>query len=274
MQQVSRNPLKYLNLLVRGGKTTGSPVFRIDVFYKIICIRIFCHRIRTGNLLLYRVGGCAMSRFVVVSFAFLGWAFYELSGGADFKPPERPEPVAKAEPARTAPVRERVVAASLVKSAPVITQPVKRQFPTPEEQRARQDELARAAAESRRDVLGRGLSGSLELFPTQPEPEGVEVASLANGTAQLVSLTQPTTGAAEPSQIEHGIPEPDMREVTGTRVNMRGGPGTIYPILERLTLGKKVEVLSDSGTGWLRLRSDSDGQVGWVAASLISKKAK
>lgn len=31
-----------------------------------------------------------MSRFVLASFAFLGWGFYELSGGADFTPPQRP----------------------------------------------------------------------------------------------------------------------------------------------------------------------------------------
>lgn len=214
-----------------------------------------------------------MSRFVVVSFAFLGWAFYELSGGADFKPPERPEPVARAEPARTAPAKERVVAASLVKAAPVITPRVKRQFPTPEEQRARQEELARAAADSRRDVLSRGLAGGLGLFPAQPAAEGVEVASLEDGSAQLVSLTRPVTDAATEPQAAPETPQPDLREVTGTRVNMRGGPGTIYPILERLSLGNKVEVLSDSGTGWLRLRVQDSQKVGWIAASLISKKA-
>ena len=27
-----------------------------------------------------------MWRFILVSFAFLGWSFYELSGGADYRP--------------------------------------------------------------------------------------------------------------------------------------------------------------------------------------------
>ena len=27
-----------------------------------------------------------MSRFIFLSFAFLGWAFYEVSGGPDFQP--------------------------------------------------------------------------------------------------------------------------------------------------------------------------------------------
>jgi len=33
-----------------------------------------------------RVWGCVMWRFVLVSFVFLGWAFYEMSGGADYRP--------------------------------------------------------------------------------------------------------------------------------------------------------------------------------------------
>ena len=214
-----------------------------------------------------------MSRFVVVSFAFLGWAFYELSGGADFKPPERPEPVAKTETAIPAPATEQVAARVVTTQKPVLTQRVKRQFPTPQEQRDRQAQLARDAAESRREVLSRGLTGGLELLPVAEDSGEFEVASLGDGTAQLVSLTQPVTGDAPAQPAVAETPQADLREVTGTRVNMRGGPGTIYPILQRLTLGNKVEVLSDSGTGWLRLRTEQGQQVGWVAASLISKKA-
>ena len=59
--------------------------------------------------------------------------------------------------------------------------------------------------------------------------------------------------------------------MAGTRVNMRDGPGTIYPVILRLRIGQQVEVLETSGTGWLRLRTVQGQQVGWVAASLISK---
>jgi len=31
-------------------------------------------------------GGCAMWRFMLVTFVFLGWGFYEMSGGADYRP--------------------------------------------------------------------------------------------------------------------------------------------------------------------------------------------
>ncbi len=37
-----------------------------------------------------------MSKFVIVTCAIFAWAFYEMSGGADFEPLERKIPVAKA----------------------------------------------------------------------------------------------------------------------------------------------------------------------------------
>ena len=215
-----------------------------------------------------------MSRFVVVSFAFLGWAFYELSGGADFQPPERPTPVAEAKTTKPATALQRVAASAVTKPKPVLAKRVKRSFPTPQEQTAQQVALAEEAAAARRDVLSRGLAGGFELFPAQISTTGISVASLADGNAHLVSLSQPASPSEPAEPIANEQPKPDMREVTGTRVNMRNGPGTTYPVIERLTLGNDVEVLDDSGTGWLRLRSIKGQNIGWIAASLISKKSK
>ena len=210
-----------------------------------------------------------MSRFVVVSFAFLGWAFYEMSGGADFKPPERPEPVASEKATQTRSVTDRVATTVVPSPKPILAKRVTRSFPTPQEKTAQQVALAEEAAAARRDVLSRGLAGGLALFPIQTTTAGIAVASLADGNVQVVPISQ----SAPLEQDVYEKPEPDMREVTGTRVNMRNGPGTTYPVIERLTLGNDVEVLSDSGTGWLRLRSVEGQNIGWIAASLISKKS-
>jgi len=217
-----------------------------------------------------------MSRFVVVSFAFLGWGFYELSGGADFKPPERPDPVIKTEQA--APAAAVVQTASLTKpqAEPVLTKRVRQQFPAPDDRSERQADLAREASDSRRDVLSQELAGGSGLFQLADDSSVFEVASLGDDNIQLVSLTQPGAATPQPEPRPAASVEPagpDIREITGSRVNMRGGPGTVYPVLERLTLGNEVEILGDSGTGWLRLRTAESGKVGWIAASLISKKA-
>jgi hypothetical protein len=121
-----------------------------------------------------------------------------------------------------------------------------------------------------------GLSQGLTLFPgTVPTAQPLMLASLEQGTAGLIAAPLPVIAATvQPDTVASAAPRVDLREVTGTRVNMRDGPGTIYPVVSRLTIGHKVEVLGESGTGWLRLRILPEEQIGWIAASLISKVAR
>ncbi len=60
-----------------------------------------------------------MSKFIIVTCAMLAWAFYEMSGGAEFEPLERKMPVAKA------PVEELTVdpIMPVTKLAEVVTTP-------------------------------------------------------------------------------------------------------------------------------------------------------
>lgn len=212
-----------------------------------------------------------MSRFVVVSFAFLGWAFYELSGGADFEPPQRAEPVAKVAPQTGGTDRDTTAAAAIVTKTPVIAPRIVVQTAAAVQTDNQATDLAAEASSARRAVLSRGLSEGSALFPNLSNTAGIAVASLEGGPTQFVTVSQPVVAQEEPEEFVE--PAKDMRKITGSRVNMRGGPGTIYPVISRLLSGNEVEVLSDSGTGWLRLRSSEGQKVGWVAASLVSKKS-
>jgi SH3-like domain-containing protein len=100
-----------------------------------------------------------------------------------------------------------------------------------------------------------------------------------DGTARLAALpldtfdpaAAPTARAAPaPTEDASDTPAPDIRTITASRVNMREGPGTQYGVLGRLTLGDEVEVLSDPGTGWVRLRPLAGGPEGWMADFLVS----
>jgi uncharacterized protein YraI len=95
------------------------------------------------------------------------------------------------------------------------------------------------------------------------------LASLEQGLAGLTSAEPAPEPAPEPVTV--AVAPADIREITATRVNMRDGPGTTHPILARLSLGHEVEVLGDSGNGWLRLRTLPEQQSGWISASLVSK---
>jgi hypothetical protein len=229
-----------------------------------------------------------MSRFVAVSFLFMGWGFYELSGGADFQPPERSAAeTAEAEPAPQAP---RVTAASLVArpvmrpadlaaDKPVATpllQPLQSASTAPGRPQA-DPGLRTEAALGQIASIGASLAPGGDLF-TDPAPaDGVQVASLEAGLASLAVNTDASQEGASPDVLASLVAAeqsgPDMREVTANAVNMRGGPGTGYPVIGRMTRGQEVEILSDIGTGWLRLRDTEKNKVGWIAASLISRKA-
>lgn len=240
----------------------------------------------SGTLL--RDGG-GVPRLIILSFLVMGWVFYELSGGAEFEPRgvRPPKPERQVAAARPAPP---------LKLDPPVLAPRKFRMDDPDAEvisqerriaalKAQQEERAARLAEIRGelgDSLGNGYGGGLVFYPGPGSAGGAEAGSAGAGGIELSSLEQGAAGlheaapapAAAPAPPAVPEPEPDIREVTGTRVNMRDGPGTIYAVTARLNIGHEVEVLGDSGTGWLRLRTMPERQIGWVAASLIGKKAE
>lgn len=210
-----------------------------------------------------------MSRFVLVSFAFLGWGFYELSGGADFEPPKRPEPVADARLA-TEPHRQARISAAAVAAQPVLTR--RSETAAPARPAADPNLRQRVAAEHL-------VSASAILASTQTafSPEtGAATLQLASLDGGLAAITDAPASLAAEEASTHPSPAPesylDRRSIRASRVNMRQGPGTNYPVITRLLGGEEVIVIEDSGTGWLHLRAPDKGIVGWIAASLVSKK--
>ncbi len=230
-------------------------------------------------------------RFVFVSFIFLFWAFYELSGGADFEPRGRrsaPEPVV----ARTAEaVPERGESRTRVRNRPVAAEALvaRRAMAT----RAEDAGIGAETKPAARSAAGHGggaaerpalritsaASGGLALFPAVATGAGAAFAVNGGAAPSLASISQ--RPAARTNPAEAGLqpdtvaaePAPDIREIAGTRVNMRSGPGTIYPAIARLTMGQEVKVLGESGSGWVRVKTVDSQRIGWVAASLIRKPA-
>ncbi|MEW2912495.1 SH3 domain-containing protein [Leisingera sp. JC11] len=210
-----------------------------------------------------------MSRFIFVSFAFLGWGFYELSGGADFEPPKRPEPVAEAKPAAAAPGPERITTAAL-SAQPVLT---RRSETVPPARPAADPNLRQRVAAQHLASASGVLASTQTAFSAEPEAATLQLASLEGGLA-AVSATPVALAAEETAAPASPAPETyvDRRRIRASRVNMRQGPGTNYPVIARLLGGDEVIVFEDSGTGWLHLRAPGKGKVGWIAASLVSKK--
>ena len=65
-------------------------------------------------------------------------------------------------------------------------------------------------------------------------------------------------------------PELDIRDVSGSRVNLRMGPGTGFEEITKLDGGTKIEVLDVDGDGWANVSTVDRGIEGWMAERLLS----
>lgn len=216
-----------------------------------------------------------MKKFIILSFAFLGLGFYELSGGADFDPADVRVSVIDARQDR-----EKTRLAAL--SAPVVAASAA----VPESD---QSNTAVTASQSV-PVTQAGLQlvsfDTVARRSTEPEatPDIAAPTRLERPTdiadsdkLDLTALNAPVLNAdtiafsgnvVTASSIAN-TPN-DIRSVTGSLVNMRSGPGTDYDVVDQLTQSTRVEVLSNSGTGWVELRPVDGGTTGWIAEFLLS----
>lgn len=198
-----------------------------------------------------------MNKFVVLSFVFMGFAFYELSGGEDFVP-RKAEMIAaaKAEAAEKAKAREaRLAYVQPERVAPPepVTEVAVRAAPKPVTAPEPTVRTVETAASQTPAVTLASLESSPELFETS-----------------VIQLSAAPETALTPEVTE--TPEPlDIRQVAGTRVNMRVGPGTAYNVLTSLPQGTAVEIIDADGAGWVKLRTVEDEMVGWMAEYLLTE---
>lgn len=189
-----------------------------------------------------------MWKFILCSFAFLGWGFYELSGGGDFEPPKREVRIASA--LSTYDITPEQAESRMLNAAPSVAEPAVA--------------VATNTAAEAEDVNA-----------------ALVTASLATGTDLLENYDPEATTSASDTPapqvtVVEDVPEEepkDMREVTANRVNMRNGPSTRFQVLGKLTRGQEVEILQDPGDGWVKLRVQDTGKIGWMAARLLTAAA-
>ena len=191
-----------------------------------------------------------MKTFIVLTFGFLGFAFYEMSGGSDFAPAS--ERMASAKPdtevvqmaqANTTEAQPATFSdqnsASITKidTTPVVTR----------------------ASLNLTDVT----DTSADVAETADLPQARIIDSAETPQIILPSLIATTdTGGV--------ITDGDVRKVSGNRVNVRGGPSTNYGIVSKLTRGEQVRILEDNGNGWVRMQPVDGGKTGWMADFLLT----
>lgn len=204
-------------------------------------------------------GDTDMNKFILLTFGVLGFAWYELSGGSEFQAgqlsqaPEvqvSPLNAAQAADASAQPEVETVavVAASLVPSAPQPAKP--------------------AAVAQPETVLQTAAS-----VVAQPDPVVASVAPVSQPATEaetpvlLTTRSEVSAPVATPTQAQL---RPDIRYVTGSRVNLREGPGTSFAVVGKLSDGDEVEVLKANDDGWLQVLTSDTGNIGWMADWLVT----
>ncbi len=177
----------------------------------------------------------------------MGWAFYELSGGADFVPPSQRDG------------GEQVAAASAATDADTAS----RSATSP----ATAD-LTFARASTQGQVATAKPAVAKTRSQPKPQPASVNAPDIGEGTLEVraIEMPEPQQAAAPAIKLGH-----DVRKVNADYVNMRAGPGTQHDVLTQLREGDRVEVLEDSGNGWVQLRETGTGREGWVADFLLTR---
>lgn len=196
--------------------------------------------------------GIAMKRFILLSFGFLGFAFYELSGGADFDPVAARDAALQARNGATAEQREQVA------------------------------EDAYAPAVTRMALNLTSFSDARSGEPAEPQTatpaiaaarDGIAVTPVTFDTADSDQVVLPSIifpGNTVRSSPNVAAQTRDLRSVSASAVNMREGPGTTFAVLGKLERNDQVEVLQDDGSGWVRLRPVAGGPEGWIADFLLT----
>ena len=180
-----------------------------------------------------------MGKFITVTFLMLGWAFYELSGGADFVPERREVVMAEAAAEESAPQVTRSASTATLIS---LNMP------------------ARTTAKPEPEVVSEVVAGITPAVANAAADLDVQEASAEEVIVETV---------AESPEVEEA--PVDLRVVDASRVNMRQGPGTDFNVIDAYDRGTEMEVLMVDPSGWAQIRVVETGEVGWMAERLLTE---
>lgn len=110
-----------------------------------------------------------------------------------------------------------------------------------------------------------GVPAAMALAPTHtPVPTPTPLPPTETPTPQP---TATPTGTPEPTATATVVAQPQAS--TTSAINVRGGPGTVYPVIAQLQPGRPVDIIGRNAdrTWWQVLLGNGDE--GWVAASVV-----
>ena len=197
-----------------------------------------------------------MTKFILIAFGFLGFSFYQLSGGSDFDGEalrlsrvdgavikEGPPKVAVAKPLIAGTQNDPAVSRALFSLISA-------------------DKLNATDTVTNNPLNANAEATTASFVVTQDEEPASAIV-----LPSLIAQPQAVVEAQDPLAPN----DRDIRFVSGNLVNVRGGPSTQFDIVGKLARGFEVEILADNGDGWVEMRSLDGATVGWIADFLLIK---
>jgi hypothetical protein len=156
--------------------------------------------------------------------------------------------------------------------APVIA--VTKPEPAPAEEPPMAEETAEAPPQETPEALDAAVADALSDVLTDA------LAPEAEAEPEAAPEPAPEPAAiAEPEPVVPAEPEPAPQPeaaprlyVTGSMVNVRAGPATVYDVITALPHGAPVTDLGDAGEGWRIIQLDS-GEIGYMSGDFLSPEA-
>ncbi len=120
------------------------------------------------------------------------------------------------------------------------------------------------------DIGGSQAGWIANEFIVQPEGETVQVASTDAGNETAANSVTVEAASAPAAPVEAPA-APEFASVRATQmVNLRGGPGTSYPVMGQINPGTYYKILGKTEqSDWWQVEM-GDGQPGWVIGQLVS----
>lgn len=110
------------------------------------------------------------------------------------------------------------------------------------------------------------------------EAEAIEIAMEAGRAYRANRKAEPLAGtlvaAVEaPADTASDPLDTKMWYVTGTKVNVRAGPGTSNPVVTQVSFGEAAEILTDTSEDWVQIRPEGGDTTGWIATRFMNPNA-
>ena len=122
-------------------------------------------------------------------------------------------------------------------------------------------------------------AGAVAARDTAAEPLNLPVLPLIQASAVVDPIAEAVadaeTSVVDETAVAADTPAGKLRWIEANSVNVREGPSTEFPVLDKLTRGEAVLVVLEEGggEGWSRVRIEGDGIEGFVATRFLTDAA-